>query len=301
MKSALIGYGYWGKIVRTYIEKNAHFELIKICAQDVETRKEDNVIFTNDFESILKDKQIETVFVCTPIETHFEICRDLLLNGKHVFCEKPTVRTSRDFQLLQQISLEKSQVLYTDYIYTESPSIQKMKELLSDIGEICRIEGEISQFGNFYPLDTVFEVLGVHLFSVLSYLLSEIDVTMCKKTEPNKLLSYGGTIEMTVNSDIQVFFTCNLLNSKKIRIIKIYGTEGSILFDMMDQEAVLRFQQYEKSNRRAFIQKECKSWMFDEGNNLTNVVQAFYKAITQQDNLANLKIAKDVSKILDLL
>ena len=30
MKVGLVGYGYWGKIIRTYIDKNDNFELIKI-------------------------------------------------------------------------------------------------------------------------------------------------------------------------------------------------------------------------------------------------------------------------------
>ena len=29
MKTAIIGYGYWGKILRYYIEKNPNFSLIK--------------------------------------------------------------------------------------------------------------------------------------------------------------------------------------------------------------------------------------------------------------------------------
>lgn len=47
MKAALIGYGYWGKIIRRYIEQNKNFELVRICTQeDVAEEKE---FFTKDY------------------------------------------------------------------------------------------------------------------------------------------------------------------------------------------------------------------------------------------------------------
>lgn len=177
MRAALIGYGYWGKIIRKYIDENCNFDLLCIYTKnpDPEERKKSELVFTQSLEAVLYDYQIEAAFVCTPIETHYEICKTLLLSGIYVFCEKPTVRRQEEFDILTRIAESRHKILYTDYIYLLSPSIKKMKEIIPLIGDINAIEGEISQFGNFYPDDTVFEVLGVHLLSVLVYLVPDID------------------------------------------------------------------------------------------------------------------------------
>lgn len=299
MKAALIGYGYWGKIIRRYIEQNKNFELVRICTQeDVAEEKE---FFTKDLQDILANQQIEAAFVCTPIATHFEICKSLIMSGKHVFCEKPTVRGGNALEELLRLSKDNHRILYTDYIYTESPSIIMMKELLPQIGDISDIEGEISQFGNFYPQDTVFEVLGVHLFSVLAYLISDMEIQTCDVFALKGMPFYGGRVQMTVNDRIRVLFMCNLLNTKKIRMIKIYGTTGSILFDMMDKEATLRMQKYTQNSAGIIEKGESRTWNFDESNNLSTVIQKFHEAIINETNSQNEMVAQGVNMILEMI
>ena len=50
MNIALIGYGYWGKIVSNYIKNYEYFKLKKIY----DTQKRDEEIFTDDINEILK-------------------------------------------------------------------------------------------------------------------------------------------------------------------------------------------------------------------------------------------------------
>ena len=80
MKVALVGYGYWGKILRKYIDASPNFELTAI------TTKDDVIsdpIFTT-LDEILENESIEAVFVCTPIDSHYDICKACLQRGKHV-------------------------------------------------------------------------------------------------------------------------------------------------------------------------------------------------------------------------
>lgn len=297
MKTALIGYGYWGKIIRRYIESSKSFQLVKICCKEQVDGKDN--LFTTDINIIWNDSDIETVFICTPVATHFEICRQGLLNGKNVFCEKPTVRTSEEFEELAYLAKKQNKILFTDYIYTVSPSIMKMKEELPEIGTISGIEGEISQFGNFYPQDTVFEVLGVHLFSVLGYLVPDLKIDSCKSSYLFDLNLYSGMLQAKINGNIQVLFTCSLLNVKKIRIIKIYGTRGTLVFDMMDKEATLYLQKYENQKDGVVKGGEFKNWKFDENNNLVRILLKFREAIVSGDNQENLKVARIVNRLLE--
>ena len=183
MRVALIGYGYWGRILRRYLDADPRIRLARICSRDIQP----DGLYTDDLEEVRLDEGIEALFICTPIDTHLAICERGLRAGKHIFCEKPTTKGWGQFQVLEQLAAENGRVLYTDYIYTVSPSIQKMRELLGRCGKIRLVRGGIGQFGAFYPGDSIYEVIGVHLFSILPYLFGDVAVTGCMGT----ILSMG--------------------------------------------------------------------------------------------------------------
>jgi len=113
IKVALIGYGRWGKIIRPYIEK--YFKIKYIV----------NSKF--DLSIIWKDEEVKAVFIITPIETHYKIVREALLNDKDVFVEKPLTSSLSEARDLQRISNLLNKQLYTDYPWMFSPTLKKVK------------------------------------------------------------------------------------------------------------------------------------------------------------------------------
>lgn len=91
---AVIGGGYWGKnLVRNYYNLHA----LKLIADKSETilsnlkdqfKGVDTCLAIAD---VLARKDIDGVVISTPAETHFNIARECLLAGKHVYVEKPLV------------------------------------------------------------------------------------------------------------------------------------------------------------------------------------------------------------------
>lgn len=47
----------------------------------------------DDYLEMLKDPNVDTVYVATPPSMHYQMCRDSLEAGKNVICEKPFVFT----------------------------------------------------------------------------------------------------------------------------------------------------------------------------------------------------------------
>ena len=70
MRVALIGYGYWGRILRRYLDADPRIRLARICSRDIQP----DGLYTDDLEEVLLDEGIEALFICTPIDTHFAIC-----------------------------------------------------------------------------------------------------------------------------------------------------------------------------------------------------------------------------------
>jgi len=89
---AVVGSGYWGKnLVRNFHQMGA---LKLICDKNeallnqLKERYHDagTCLALSD---VLMREEIRCVVIATPAETHFTVCHEALLAGKHVFVEKP--------------------------------------------------------------------------------------------------------------------------------------------------------------------------------------------------------------------
>ncbi|MBS4931084.1 MAG: Gfo/Idh/MocA family oxidoreductase [Clostridiales bacterium] len=291
MKVALIGYGYWGKIIERYLEQS-EFELKFIYNKN---RKE-NPKEVDTLEIIWNDLEIRAVFICTPVDTHYILCKLALEHGKHVFCEKPTVKNLDEFNELYSLAYKNKKILYTDYIYMVSPSINYIKNIYHEIGKILYIRGEISQFGNFYENDTVYEVLGVHLVSAISYITGDTakEINYSNYIEIKKAVT--GNIKYTLTSGGKVEIFCNLIGDEKIRKLMIWGESGYIEFNMNSQPNVKVFF-YNKSLRNSVSITKVMEKCFDEKNGIKIALSDFKQKILKLDN-TNMNISKEILKIL---
>ena len=107
-KVGLIGCGH---IAETYFRAHKYFNNFKIikCA-DINLKAAEKCakiykIKALSVKDLLKDKQIEIILNLTPPKTHFQIAKKSLLNGKHVYSEKPLSINLRDGKQLSLIHI----------------------------------------------------------------------------------------------------------------------------------------------------------------------------------------------------
>lgn len=288
MKSVLLGYGYWGKILHKYIINDKRFNLIGVY----------DLNYNNSIsiDKILEDESIEAAFVCTPINTHYSIVKLLLEYGKHVFCEKPLCKDIFETEELFQIAKRERRTLFTDYIYTFSPTIRYMKEHLYDLGKVNYIEASIKQFGKFYLDDNVYEVLGVHFISAIVYLFN---TDLRVKSVVNKYyhrsgLCLEGTVLFNVGG-IEGEINCSLVNKKRERKLRLICERGIMIFDMLSDNTFELEEFMEKEDD--IKQKNIIKSTFDETNNIRFVLDGYYDSI--KEKVSNRDLAINVSKVLN--
>lgn len=63
---------------------------------------------TSDYEAILSNPDVDTIYVGTPNHTHYDYAKQALLAGKHVICEKPFTLHLEEFEELIKLAQEKS-------------------------------------------------------------------------------------------------------------------------------------------------------------------------------------------------
>lgn len=295
MDVALLGYGYWGKIIEKYIRESKIINLKKIYVRNKQNYEGD--IFTQDFDSIMNDSSIQAVFICLPSSMHYDVCKMALKNNKHVFCEKPLVKHTQNHDELVEIAQSKQKVLFTDYIYTLSPSIQLIKDKLQLLGNIYLIKGQLFQFGKFYSGDSIWENIGIHLISVICDWFPNIQIEKIKRTCYGK--SYGCIEKVLLedSSGMQVKLECSLLCPQKKRCIYIYGENGSISFDMMDPDATVRCNIYQ-SKGEEYDLLSANVWKYDEQNNLIRSIECFEKFINSADYSSNAFLSQRIHNVL---
>ena len=110
---ALIGHGHLGKFhaQKAFELKGTDFTCI------VDSYKPLDDIDTSSFPHVLKFDNLDqalthfdAAIVATPTSNHFETCKKLIKNDKHVFCEKPVTEEISQADQLQSMMEEKSLV-----------------------------------------------------------------------------------------------------------------------------------------------------------------------------------------------
>jgi len=91
-----------------------------------------------DYKKLLQDNTLDMVYVLTPNKSHSFITIDALESGKHVMCEKPMAKTSKEALAMVEASKKTGKLLTIGYqtrFFAESQYIKKTVER-GDLGEI---------------------------------------------------------------------------------------------------------------------------------------------------------------------
>lgn len=190
-KIALIGYGYWGKILLPYFDQ--FFNVRLIFGRSVKKKGR----FTNDLNDVFSSG-IDAVAIATPIGTHCRIVLDALKHGKHVFCEKPLAIEPSLVRKLNFIAIQKGVHLITDYTYTFSRKLKKIQNDIVNNNKIGKLHTMILTFKRNSGKDDVdiYWNLASHMLAVLDMF---VDIRNLKFNKTDLVSQKKGIISFTGN------------------------------------------------------------------------------------------------------
>lgn len=185
---AVIGSGYWGKnLVRNYFNIGA---LMLICD------KNENVLanFNTQYQGVetcmalsdvLGREDIEGVVIATPAETHYDLAREAMLAGKHVYVEKPLVLKEDEAQELIDLADAKKKVLMVGHLLQYHPVFERLRELVrsGELGRINYIYSHRLNLGKIRREENILWSFAPHDVSMIISLAGE---------EPESVLATGG-------------------------------------------------------------------------------------------------------------
>lgn len=107
LKLGVIGLGPWGREILSTLALLPTAEISGICDNYPAFLKRSaktvpDAVATDDYDTLLQNKDIKAVVVATPTHLHKEIVLAALKAGKHVYCEAPLAHTIDDARAIAQ-------------------------------------------------------------------------------------------------------------------------------------------------------------------------------------------------------
>ena len=157
MKVGILGAGMIVHDLLTFIHQVEGVELTAICALPEEKEKiedmakEHHITSTYvNYDEMLKDEQVEVVYIAVNNHLHYEMSMKALKAHKHVICEKPFTSNVAELEELNAVA-KAEHLLLLEAISTQYlPNVLKMKELLSKVGNVKIVSANYSQYSSRY-------------------------------------------------------------------------------------------------------------------------------------------------------
>src|ERR1039458_1648307 len=108
------------------------------------------VAVTADPTELIQSTMIDAVAIVSPVWTHYKLAKAALLNGKHVFVEKPFTSTTAQADELISIALRKNLRIMVDHTFLFTGAVRKISQLVKD-----------GTLGNLYYYDSTRVNLGL--------------------------------------------------------------------------------------------------------------------------------------------
>ena len=150
---------------------------------------------------MIKDENIDIVYIATPHNLHYQFLIQSLKAGKHVFCEKAITVNSNQLEEAVAIAKEKNLVICDGVTLFHMPLFKKLKEIV-DSGAIGKVKMVQVNFGSCkeYDVNNRFfskELAGGALLDIGVYATSFARYFMSSK--PNTVLTTANYFETGVD------------------------------------------------------------------------------------------------------
>lgn len=150
IKTALLSYGMSGKVFHApFIAIHPGFELLGSWERSKKLIQEDypSVKSYTSLEELLED-DVDLVVVNTPVETHYEYAKKVLLAGKHAIVEKAFTTTVAQAQELADLAKEKGLKLSVFQNRRWDSDFKTVKKVVSEkvLGDIVEAEFHFDRY-----------------------------------------------------------------------------------------------------------------------------------------------------------
>ena len=245
---AVIGTGFWGRNHARVFKELTETELLAICDIDAERARTVAEKFGvkpyTDTDSMLKDKSIEAVSICTWSTSLAEQALKALKAGKHVLVEKPMATNAKEGEQLLKTAEDEGLHLTVGFLMRFIPGLQRIRKEVEDrtLGDpVCATAKRVSEWPERIGDVGVVKDTAIHDLDVMRYVFNEDPVAVYAKAgsmRHGRFEDYA-QIMLTFKGGQSAFIESNWLTPYKTRMLIVTGSEAIMKLDYITQELTI--------------------------------------------------------------
>lgn len=155
VRFGLVGTGRITSWVLRGARENERFVAVAVCSRSIErarlfAQSQGIPAAYDNLDAMLRDPQVDAVYIGTPNHIHHQIALKCLRAGKHVLCEKPLAANAEEAVEMVTEARRQGLILMEAMISTLNPNFLKAASFLKEIGPIRRYSATYCQFSSKY-------------------------------------------------------------------------------------------------------------------------------------------------------
>ncbi len=236
----VVGCGYWGpNLVRNL---NANRKCSKLVCCDLDQSRLDfmrerypSAETTSSYGDLINNNGLDAVMLATPITTHYELAKQALRSGKHVFIEKPFATSTKQADELISLADKGGLVLMVGHVFEYSPAVVRIRETIAggELGSVYYLSSTRVNLGIHQKDVSVVWDLAPHDLSMFFYWLGEgpTRVSAMGKAYVQKDIMDVAFISMEFSSGAIGHIQISWLSPSKLRRTTLVGSSKMLIYD----------------------------------------------------------------------
>ncbi len=248
LKVGVLGAGHLGKI---HIQQWQDIEGIELVGfydpddvQAATTISQYQVPRYTDLGQLIES--VDAIDIVSPTTTHYDMARQCLLSGKHVFVEKPLASSLEQGKELVKLVNEANVKCQVGHVERYNPAFLALGDI-----DVQPMFIEAHRLAQFNPRGTDVSV-------IFDLMIHDIDIVLCLVKSPVKRISASGVAVISENADIanaRIEFdngcvanlTSSRISLKKMRKVRLFQRDAYIGVDFLEKKTeIIRLKDTDK-------------------------------------------------------
>ena len=319
IKWGIIGLGNMGQKFANAIAETSNSKLTGAASLDknkVKNFKENytlnEIIAYDNYDEIIKDENIDAIYIATLNNTHFHLIKKCTEYKKNILCEKPFTLNYDEGREVYDYVLKNNVMFYEGFAYRSHPQTKIVQEIVknNELGEITNIQSSFGfKVNKIKPDSRLFNknLGGGAILNIGCYPLSILNL-FYKDENSYKFLNTKGNFTHTnvddfaeaeivinnkINCQIKISFKENYQNKTIIE-----GQKGKLIINspwMPEKQTTL-----EISQGSSYYKKIVKSDLSLYANQIEKVSDNFEKNIKDDKFLVNIQNSLAIMKNMSI-
>lgn len=110
----------------------------------------------DSIDDLVANPDIDIVYIATPHNSHYDIMKKAIAQGKHIFCEKAITLNSEELEECVTLAKEKNLIICDGVTLFHMPLFKELKELTATLGELKMIQVNFGSDKEYDPNNRFF-------------------------------------------------------------------------------------------------------------------------------------------------